>query len=200
MAKLFTYLFFFLAIFLMISPALSLPLERGFYQKTCPSAEAIVRSTVKTTLINDPGAAAALIRLHFHDCFVRGCDASLLLDSTPSSQAEKARDSVTHAGGLYYDVASGRRDGRVSSIAKVTKNLPDAFFNVTELKENFARKGLSVEEMVTLSGVHSIGDLHCSSFSKRLYSFNRTFAQDPSMDRSYASFLKNKCPRQLKTR
>ncbi|XP_022761219.1 peroxidase 5-like [Durio zibethinus] len=111
-----------------------------------------------------------------------------------------ARDSVNLAGGLYYDVPSGRRDGRVSSIAEVTKNLPDAFFNVTELKENFARKGLSIEEMVTLSGAHSIGDSHCSSFSKRLYSFNKTFAQDPSMDPSYASFLKTKCPQPLNTR
>ncbi|XVF66228.1 hypothetical protein PTKIN_Ptkin10aG0018800 [Pterospermum kingtungense] len=79
-------------------------------------------------------------------------------------------------------------------------NLPDAFFNVTQLKQNFAQKGLSLEEMVTLSGAHSIGDSHCSSFFKRLYSFNKTFAQDPSMDPSYASFLKTKCPMQLKTR
>ncbi|XP_021290576.1 peroxidase 5-like [Herrania umbratica] len=237
MASLFTYLLFLLAIF-FISPGVSLTLKRGFYRKTCPSAEAIVMSTVKAALASDPGIPAALIRLHFHDCFVRGCDASILLDSTLSNRAEKesmgnkgvqgfqvideakakieaqcpntvscsdilafaARDSVTLAGGLHYGVPSGRRDGRVSFAAEVTQNLPDAFFNVTQLKQTFARKGLSMEEMVTLSGAHSIGDSHCSSFSKRLYSFDKTSAQDPSMDPSYARLLKGKCPRPLNTR
>ncbi|KAJ9189969.1 hypothetical protein P3X46_001210 [Hevea brasiliensis] len=53
---------------------------------------------------------------------------------------------------------------------------------------------MSVDEMVTLSGAHSIGVSHCSSFSSRLYTFNTTHAQDPSMDPRYAAFLKTKCP------
>ncbi|KAA8527459.1 hypothetical protein F0562_034826 [Nyssa sinensis] len=231
MANLFIYLGFFLAIFLNSSAA-STPLKLGFYQKTCPSAEAIVKSAVNKSYASNPGIVASLVRLHFHDCFIRGCDASVLLDSTPKNRAEKdsmgnkglqgfdvideakakieaqcpqtvscadiiafaARDSVFKAGGIYYAVPGGRRDGRVSLIDEVTKNLPDAFFNATQLEDNFARKGLSLEDMVTLSGAHSIGDSHCSSFSKRLYSYNATYKQDPSIGHVYANYLRTKCP------
>lgn len=46
--------------------------------------------------------------------------------------------------------------------------------------------------MVTLSGAHSIGVSHCSSFSNRLGSINTT--RDPSLDPSYAAFLRTQCP------
>ena len=42
--------------------------------------------------------------------------------------------------------------------------------------------------------------IHIVLHSQNVYSFNRTFAQDPSMDPSYAGFLKTKCPRQVNTR
>lgn len=43
-------------------------------------------------------------------------------------------------------------------------------------------------------GAHTIGRSHCSSFSNRLYSFNSTTAQDPSLDPQYAAQLKQRCP------
>jgi peroxidase len=46
-------------------------LDFGFYDRTCPSAEAIVQQTVAAAFRNDSGVAPALIRMHFHDCFVR---------------------------------------------------------------------------------------------------------------------------------
>jgi len=45
-------------------------LQFGFYSETCPSAESIVRDVVQQAVTNDPGKAAVLLRLQFHDCFV----------------------------------------------------------------------------------------------------------------------------------
>lgn len=53
-------------------------LQLGFYAKNCPKAEKIVEDFVDEHIHNAPSVAAALIRMHFHDCFVRVCVHHLL--------------------------------------------------------------------------------------------------------------------------
>ncbi|KAL3719557.1 hypothetical protein ACJRO7_004514 [Eucalyptus globulus] len=211
----------------------SATLQVGFYRSACPAAESVVRKAVNKAVARNPGTGAGLIRMHFHDCFVRGCDASILLDSTLGNPSEKehpannpslrgyevideakaeleylcpstvscadilafaARDSTYKLGSINYAVPAGRRDGLVSLRDEPSQNLPPPSLDAQQLEANFARKGLSLDEMVTLSGAHSIGVSHCSSFSNRLYSFNATHKQDPSLEPKLASELKAKCP------
>ncbi|CAL1355784.1 unnamed protein product [Linum trigynum] len=61
----------------------------GYYQVSCPQANDIVVSVLKRAISRDPRMAASLLRLHFHDCFVQGCDASVLLDSAAKIASEK---------------------------------------------------------------------------------------------------------------
>ncbi|KAI3415119.1 BZIP domain-containing protein [Psidium guajava] len=60
-----------------------------FYDQSCPKAQEIVKSVVAKAVAREPRMAASLLRLHFHDCFVKGCDASLLLDSSGTITSEK---------------------------------------------------------------------------------------------------------------
>ncbi|KAE8696009.1 Peroxidase 17 [Hibiscus syriacus] len=65
------------------------PLRPGFYSETCPPAEFIVRDVMRKALIREPRSVASVMRLQFHDCFVNGCDGSVLLDDTPDMLGEK---------------------------------------------------------------------------------------------------------------
>ncbi|KAI9165610.1 hypothetical protein LWI28_017355 [Acer negundo] len=60
-----------------------------FYDHSCPKAQQIVKSVLAKAVAKETRMAASLLRLHFHDCFVKGCDASILLDSSGSIVSEK---------------------------------------------------------------------------------------------------------------
>ena len=79
-------------------------LKEGFYDYSCPQAEKIVKDYVKAHIPHAPDVASTLLRTHFHDCFVRGCDASVLLNATGGSEAEKdAAPNLTLRGFGFID-------------------------------------------------------------------------------------------------
>ncbi|EPS61631.1 hypothetical protein M569_13163, partial [Genlisea aurea] len=65
-------------------------LSVNYYQQSCPNVRSIVSQQVNQIIAADSTMVPALVRLHFHDCFVRGCDGSVLLNSTANNTAEKA--------------------------------------------------------------------------------------------------------------
>lgn len=98
-------------------------------------------------------------------------------------------------GGPYYQVKKGRWDGKISMASRVHSNLPRANSTVDELLELFTSKGLTMEDLVVLSGAHSIGFAHCKQFVSRLYNHKGTNHPDPSIDPRLLKALKMTCPR-----
>lgn len=106
-----------------------------------------------------------------------------------------ARDAVEFAGGPNIPIPTGRRDGKVSAAAAVRLNIVDTSFTLDEMARVFSAKGLSMEDLVTLSGAHTIGAAHCNAFNDRFRvdrNGNLTFV-DSSLDRQYAAELTRVC-------
>ncbi|CAL5430284.1 unnamed protein product [Camellia sinensis] len=183
-------------------------LSSTFYDQTCPNALRAIRTSIRQSISRERRMAASLIRLHFHDCFVQGCDASILLDkaATPTSErsaasnvssvrgfelidaaksevekictrvvscedilAVAASDTSIYVGGPSWAVKLGRRDSTSASRRLAESDLPRFTYNLDQLISNFARKGLSVRDMVALSGSHTIGHARCFTFRNRIY-------------------------------
>ncbi|KAL8137697.1 hypothetical protein V2J09_003698 [Rumex salicifolius] len=68
----------------------SAQLSPTFYNSSCPNALSTIQSLVKSAITNETRMGASLLRLHFHDCFVNGCDGSILLDDNSTFTGEKA--------------------------------------------------------------------------------------------------------------
>ncbi|KAL6867545.1 hypothetical protein ACP4OV_015569 [Aristida adscensionis] len=64
-------------------------LREDYYEGTCPDVHRVVRRVVKKAREADARIYASLTRLHFHDCFAQGCDASILLDNSSNIVSEK---------------------------------------------------------------------------------------------------------------
>lgn len=208
-------------------------LSTTYYSKSCPKFEQIVQDTTTNKQISSPTTAAAALRLFFHDCFVGGCDASVLVSSTRFSKAERdadinlslpgdgfdvvvraktalelncpgvvscadilavaTRNLVVMMGGPFYPVKLGRKDSLTSRAADVEGNLPRPTMSMSQMIQIFESKGFSIQEMVALSGAHTIGFSHCKEFSSNLYNYSKTSESDPAYYPEFARLLRNAC-------
>ncbi|GAB4824678.1 hypothetical protein Ancab_007543 [Ancistrocladus abbreviatus] len=158
-------------------------LKVGFYDGKCNNIdiEDLIFRVVKAKYPKDIGSVGDLVRLSFHDCFVRGCDASIFLDGKGTEKtalpnltldgfelidAIKAtvekfcpgvvscadvlviatRVLVHLAGGSWYEVETGRRDGFISNAADAF-TLPPPTISISAAIQAFADKGLTLEDM-----------------------------------------------------
>ncbi|KAA3470963.1 peroxidase 59 [Gossypium australe] len=147
-------------------------LTTDFYSQTCPSLLSTVRKQVQSAIKTEMRMAASLLRLHFHDCFVNGCDASVLLDGDNSTEkfavanVNSARgfeviDAIKSAvesscsgvsGGPTWRVLLGRRDGLVSNGTLANAALPSPFEALDAIIQKFVDVGLNITDVVSLSG------------------------------------------------
>lgn len=112
--------------------------------------------------------------------------------------AQATRDLITMVGGPFYKVRLGRKDGFESKALRVSGQVPQTNMSVNQLIKVFTAKGFSAQEMVALTGAHTIGFSHCKEFSHRIYNYSKTSPSDPEMYPKYAEALRKTCSNYLK--
>ncbi|KAG6399982.1 hypothetical protein SASPL_141470 [Salvia splendens] len=209
-------------------------LKTDYYKKSCPNFGKIIQEVITDKQLAVPTTAAGALRLFFHDCVVGGCDASLLLGSSPISPAserdheinhslpgdafdvviraktrlelecpgvvscsdvlaEATRDLITMVGGPFYPVPLGRLDSHEPHASKIEGHIATPNMSLTKIIDMFSAKGFSVQEMVALSGAHTVGFSHCSEFANRIFNFSATEDHDPTMNPDYVDGLRKLC-------
>uniref|UniRef100_A0A0A8YF09 Peroxidase n=1 Tax=Arundo donax TaxID=35708 RepID=A0A0A8YF09_ARUDO len=90
-------------------------LSADFYAKKCPAVDQIVANVTAARFRDFPAAGPAVLRLFHHDCFVEGCDASILIAPT------------VEAGGAAARAPKVERD------VEENRNLPQEAFDTVEM-------------------------------------------------------------------
>ncbi|KAJ6853568.1 uncharacterized protein M6B38_249395 [Iris pallida] len=94
---------FILLIAVLLSIGAEARLYSNYYARSCPNVESIVRDAVVNKQLSAQTTAAGTLRLFFHDCFVGGCDASVLVSSSRFLRAERDADINLSLPGDSFD-------------------------------------------------------------------------------------------------
>ncbi|CAA3018842.1 peroxidase A2-like [Olea europaea subsp. europaea] len=182
-------------------------LTETFYSSSCSNVSDVVRNLLQQAQQSDVRIGAKLIRLHFHDCFVDGCDGSILLDNADGIQSEKdAGPNMNSADG--FDV--------VDDIKTALENVCPGVVSCADIL------ALASQISVTLGGgpswevslgrrdsrkanpsgansdipspLESLNNVTSKFSAKGLDSTDLVALSDPSMDSTYLNTLQLTCP------
>ncbi|KAI7738852.1 hypothetical protein M8C21_018600 [Ambrosia artemisiifolia] len=203
---------FTLCLLVMFAPSYG-QLTANFYARTCPNFRSIITRAVNSAVANEARMGASLLRLHFHDCFVNAsilllninlpfqltflcfyfepCHVIILVSFyiiLPFSQSHyNYYFSHLQLRGPGWNVLFGRRDSTTASLSAANSNLPSPASSLSTLISSFSNQGFTANEMVALSGSHTIGQARCTTFRNRLYN-------DNNINASFATALRPNCP------
>lgn len=96
------------------------------------------------------------------------------------------------SGGPAWEVETGRRDSLTASKSDANNNIPGPNSTVETLISNFKNVGLTLEDVVALSGAHTLGMARCTTFTGRLAGNNLNGAE---INPSFLQSLQQLCSR-----
>ncbi|OVA02897.1 Plant peroxidase [Macleaya cordata] len=82
-------------------------LSVNFYKRTCPNVEEKIWEVLVKKMKEHPTPNITIpgtLRLFFHDCFVEGCDGSVLITSTAENKTERDADINLSLAGDAFDI------------------------------------------------------------------------------------------------
>nr|DAD28183.1 TPA_asm: hypothetical protein HUJ06_029651 [Nelumbo nucifera] len=193
----------------------SAQLSTNFYSKSCPNVFTTVKSAVGSAISKERRMGASLLRLFFHDCFVNGCDGSILVDDTSNFTGEKNaapnRNSV-RGFNVVDDIKSKVEKvcpGVVScaDILAIAARDSVVILGGPSWKVKLGRRDARTASQAAANtsippptsslsnlissfqskGSHTIGQARCTSFRTRIYN-------ESNIDGSFAKARQRKCP------
>ncbi|KAK7315293.1 hypothetical protein VNO77_33833 [Canavalia gladiata] len=199
-------------------------LSFSFYSKTCPKLETILRNHLKKVFKQDNGQAPALLRIFFHDCFVQGCDGSVLLDGSPGERDQPANGGIRSEALQTIDdlrALAHKECGNIVSCADITVLAArDAVFltggpdyavalgrrdgrsfstsGTNNLPSPFNTTSVTIDRFKAknfdVTDVVALSGAHTFGRAHCGTFFNRLSPLDPNMDKTLAKKLQDTCP------
>ncbi|KAK4396766.1 Peroxidase 72 [Sesamum angolense] len=184
------------------------------YASSCSRAQDIVHTTVAKAVAADSRMAASLLRLHYHDCFVRGCDASLLLDSLTMSEKRSRPNRNSARGFEVIDEIKSALEKECPQTVSCADILALAARDSVvaggprwevplgrrdSIGASLSDSNYNIPALATLSTPfwlrsHSIGSARCVSFRQSLYNQSAAGFGTSKLNESYAAQLRARCP------